>query len=69
MPSAMDKRAMISNRVVTGEVAGSGSSSYGQWSRTAVKQSKEHSTVLINATDAKAWQRGVIQVRDSERTF
>ncbi|PBK92362.1 hypothetical protein ARMGADRAFT_1031227 [Armillaria gallica] len=47
MPSAMDKRAMISDRVpVTGEVAGEGSSSY----------------VLINATNAKAWQRGVIQL-------
>ncbi len=32
-------------------------------------QSKEYSAVLINAKNTKAWQRGVIQVRDSERTF
>ncbi len=32
-------------------------------------QSKEYSTVLIDAKDTKAWQQGVIQVQDSERTF
>ncbi len=60
---------MMSDRVVTGSSGRRLLELWSQGPRTGMKQSKEHSAVLVNAIDAKAWQRGVIQVWDRERTF